>query len=67
VRLRCLRCLRSREVRSQALTTLCALLCSEDDVHEIQKEIAVLSQCRSPHVTRYIGTPAAYLLLYHSL
>lgn len=28
---------------------------SEDEVAEIQKEIAVLAQCRSPHVTRYIG------------
>jgi hypothetical protein len=24
-------------------------------VDEIQREIAVLAQCRSPHVTRYIG------------
>lgn len=29
---------------------------SEDDIEEIQAEIAVLSTCASPHVTRYKGS-----------
>lgn len=34
----------------------------EDELADIQKEIAVLSQLRSPYVTRYIGD--AVLLLW---
>lgn len=29
---------------------------AEDDLSDIQKEIAVLAQCRSPHVTAYHGS-----------
>jgi hypothetical protein len=47
-------------VRARALTHTLAPARSEDDVNEIQKEIAVLAQCRSPFVTRYIGTRSAH-------
>lgn len=29
---------------------------SEDDIHEIQQEISVLSTCASPYVTQYKGS-----------
>jgi len=28
---------------------------SEDDIDEIQKEIAILSGCNDPHITKYHG------------
>ena len=29
---------------------------SDDDISEIQQEIALLSQCDSPYITRYYGS-----------
>ena len=28
---------------------------SEDDIDEIQKEIAILAGCNDPHITKYYG------------
>eukprot|EP00240_Pyramimonas_obovata_P001781 CAMPEP_0118931434 /NCGR_PEP_ID=MMETSP1169-20130426/7775_1 /TAXON_ID=36882 /ORGANISM="Pyramimonas obovata, Strain CCMP722" /LENGTH=447 /DNA_ID=CAMNT_0006873933 /DNA_START=85 /DNA_END=1425 /DNA_ORIENTATION=+ len=44
---------------------------SEDEIEDIQREIAVLAQCRSPYVTKYIGcqlvpeTSKLYIIMEH--
>eukprot|EP00959_Pyramimonas_sp_CCMP1952_P226246 4730608-Pyramimonas_sp.AAC.1 len=43
----------------------------EDEIEDIQREIAVLAQCRSPHVTKYLGcqlvpeTSKLYIIMEH--
>ncbi|WOL07709.1 germinal center kinase 1 [Canna indica] len=37
---------------------------AEDDVEDIQKEISVLSQCRSPYITDYYGSYLHYTKLW---
>jgi serine/threonine-protein kinase 24/25/MST4 len=40
---------------------------AEDDLSDIQKEIAVLAQCRSPHVTAYHGSSIEVMGMFVSM
>lgn len=38
------------------MSPLCFGVCSEVEVEDLQREIRLLAQCRSPHITRYHGS-----------